>query len=189
MTGSEIAFLIIGGVGFLLLLVSLLAGDFGSDHDIDIGDASHDGIDASEGPSWFGVKPICAGLVGLGAVGFSASYLGVPAIFAWILAILGGVGVAAIARQCVLVPLSRMQGNSTISHGSFVGKQAVVITAIPSSMTAGYGEVRFTDENGATVYRAATSTSDSIPTGKRVLIVDVASHGVIVEPNPLSERI
>ncbi len=54
MDANELAFLLVGGAGFVLLIVGLLLGELfeiGADHGIDIGGDTEAG-----GPSWISTK-------------------------------------------------------------------------------------------------------------------------------------
>lgn len=192
MSLSEKIFLIIGGIGLLLLVLSVLLGEipvlehsfeglFSHDVELNTPEAAADGA-VSDVPAWYGMKPILAAMVGFGAVGFCTSFYGVPALFAWSLAVLGAFGMGAIVYHGLIKPLAKQQYNSLLSRQSYVGLLGRVVLSIPED---GFGEIEFRDANGATVRQKATSTEGAIAYNTAVFITDVTPNDVTVEIYPL----
>lgn len=181
MSDSEKIFLVIGAVGFLLLLVSFIFGEI--EHELEIsGEADHDlGSDGYD-PSMFSMKVITASMVGFGAFGYGASSYGLPDIVSWPLALIGFVGTGAFTFYLVLKPLAKLQWNTSSSRDSYRGLEAKVTLAITSQRK---GAVSFRDHNGTFVeLQAELAEGDTVPVGASVFIVDVTPQGVTVMPNP-----
>jgi membrane protein implicated in regulation of membrane protease activity len=203
MSGSESVFVATGVIGFVVLLASLLLGEFAG-HEAEVAhelELSHDaefGHDAELGhgvevehaggdlhsPSWLSTKVIAASLVGFGATGFIAASAGAPAFASWPVAAAGLVAVGAGALFLVLKPLSRQQYNSLMSRYNYVGMRAVVTLEIEAG---GSGQVTFRDRQGARVNQTARADhGEAVAKGSPVEIVDLAPGGVIVHYNQFS---
>lgn len=180
MDKSQLVFAVIGGAGLLLLAASWLLGVF---------DFEVDGTDADAGngmPSFFSFSTLATALVGVGAVGFATTSFGVPLVAAWICAIGGGIGLGYAMLYGVLRPLARQEHSAMIGRSSYAGLVAEVIMTIPGG-EGNWGEVKFTDGNGALVTERAWSQQDTgIPKGKKVLVYDVTQQGLIVTPLDLT---
>lgn len=130
-----IIFATIFGVGFLILLISLIFGhDF--DHDVDLsGDVD---ADVGHGPNFFSARMLALFMVGFGAVGF-----GVRTTTDWntleaSMAGLGGAAVIGALGWIVLRLFYSSQSSSTIQDSDVVGITANVIDAIAGKE---YGQV------------------------------------------------
>jgi hypothetical protein len=172
MDGSELAFVIVGGVGFLLLLLRLVLGDL-----LDFGD-----VDTDVGPEWFNMQVICASLVGLGVFGFVAESYDLPATASWPVAAAGFFSVGAGVYFGVVRPMKRQQSNSLITRDSYQGAVARVTLTIPAK---GIGQVAMYNSNGVYVTHRAESNEDvELPAGSSVLIHHVDKDRVHVSPAP-----
>lgn len=173
MTSFQLVYGIILLIGVLALVVTLFMGDF--EHDFD-----HD-IDSSvDGPSWFGLNMISVMLIGIGGIGLMAVYYGdVEGGPSVIVAVAGGLFFGYLIRQFVLKPLFRQQYNSLLNANSYVGLKANVTICVEPR---GIGQVRFRDNNGATVLRTArTDGAEPLDVGQTVIITDVTAGHVVVE--------
>jgi hypothetical protein len=189
MPSSEAAFVALGMIGFLALVLSLVLGEFG-DHDVE---GSHEvgfghGIEVSgdlDSPSWLSFKVIAASMVGFGAFGYVCSSAGLPALVSWPVAGVGFFAVGAGTYFLVLKPLARQQYNSLMSRYSYVGRDATVTLDI---IPGGTGQVTFRDRQGARVVQTATShLGHAVAKGAQVRIVDLVQDGVVVHHNSLSD--
>jgi membrane protein implicated in regulation of membrane protease activity len=169
MNGVTVTFLLIGGLGVVVLGVSLL-----------VGDVLHFGHPDADGP--FSL-PAVAGFVGAfgfgGAVGATLSGGSAPVAL-----VVGGVtGVAAaIPAAWFAIRLaraaSRMRTDATPTRSDLVGRLGVVVTAIPSQ---GYGEVRITI--GGQPVKLNAKSDQPLALGSRVFVVEAPTDtSVVVEP-------
>lgn len=177
MQGLELFFVIVGVVGFVFLLASLVLGELGEL----IGDAdTGTGADIPT-PEWHDLKVIAAGAVGFGAFGFIAHSLDASISVAMVCAALGFIGISAGALFGLLKPLARQQSNSLTSHQTYVGKSVRVVLPVSSEQ---FGLVEFYDDNGALVRQKARTNGDLLPKGSTVLIFQVDDDAVLVSPDP-----
>lgn len=86
----------------------------------------------------------------------------------------------------VLRPLARQEHSAMIGRSSYAGRMAEVIMTIPDG-EGNWGEVKFTDGNGALVTERAWSQQNTeISKGTQVLIYDVTQQGLTVTPLDLN---
>ncbi|MFY1635372.1 NfeD family protein [Solwaraspora sp. WMMB335] len=174
MQTATLVFLVIGGLGVVVLAIGLLGGEL-----LHLGDISADGPVSVE---------VVAGFAG--AFGFAAAIaselLGggpVPTVGALAVGALAAVPVAWLTLR-----LSRaardMPTDATPTSDDLVGLLGVVITPI---RPGGYGEIR-THVGGQPVKLSARAERD-VPLGTQVFVVEVLSAtSVIVEETPGSGR-
>jgi len=167
MNAATVTFLLIGGIGVVLLAVSLF-----------LGDVLHLGHPDMDGP--FSV-PSVAGFVG--AFGFggaiAASILGggvvsviVGVVAGVIIAVPSAIGTVALARAA-----DRMRTDATPTRTDLVGRIGVVVTPIPQQ---GYGEVRIS--MGGQPVKLNAKSDKPVALGARVFVVEAPSDtSVVVE--------
>ncbi|QSB14804.1 hypothetical protein JQS43_25755 [Natronosporangium hydrolyticum] len=166
MAAMTVLFLIIGGVGVLLLALGLL------------------GVELLDIEGFVPVEVVAAGL---GAFGFAAAIASasldqrpLPALLA-----AGGIGVvAAIPAGWLTLRLTRaaqhMATDATPTTDDLPGMLAVVITPIPLE---GYGEVRLMLGGQPVKFSATADTA--VPLGAEVFVISARSEtSVFVEPLP-----
>ncbi|WP_409329438.1 NfeD family protein [Trujillonella humicola] len=179
MSAAATVFLVVGGIGVALLLVSLVVGEIGSL-----------ALDADGGP--FSLEAVAALLGGVG-FGGAATIALLPEDVAGTAAVLIGllVGLAlAVPLAWVAIRLSRafrdMPTTPTLTRHHLAGAQGVVVSAIPA---AGYGEVRLALAGQSLKY--AARSDDALPPGTPVYVVEALSetavHVVSTAPDPLPE--
>jgi hypothetical protein len=195
-TGSEAAFVAVGAIGLVLLVLSFVLGEvFEHDaelsHEVEVDHgAEHEAGGAADNmlhtPSWLSFKTITVSMVGFGAFGYVAASSGLPTLLSWLIAGTGFFAIGAVALFCVIKPLARQQFNSLQSHHDYVGCEGVLSLDV---LEGGSGQVVFTDRRGALVTRMAVSPNgEALFKGTRVLIIDIARNGsVVVDHNPLRE--
>jgi len=154
-----LGFLIVGGVGLVLLIVALVIGEIG-----DFGHADADGP--------FSLPAIAAFIGGIGFVGaIPAALLGELPTTAQVLisAAIGVVGAIPIAWGAVRLTagLMRMNTDPTLSEGDLIGRLGQVITAIPAG---GLGEVRLSVGGQALKYYARSA--EALPSGTPIYVID-----------------
>jgi membrane protein implicated in regulation of membrane protease activity len=163
-----LTFLVIGGVGILLLVVALVLGDI------------LDGV-LDVGGDWFS----SAALAGfLGAFGFSGALAvnaGTSAPLAIAIGLAAGVLVGVGAASVSLV-LRRGGDEATVRTSDLAGRDAMVLSPIP---TEGYGEVSVVAAGHITKLNARCSTA--LGAGEAVTIVGILSPtSVVVEPRSVT---
>lgn len=175
MLDSQWFYIIVGSVGFGVLLLSLVFDEL-----LDIGDIFDLDVDAP----WLDLKVLATGLIGFGAAGYVSVNLGVSIVWITAFAIIGFFATAAVSYFIVLKPLLRQQSNSSISRTTYIGRTGHVTLAIQQD---GWGQVQFTDANGATVReKAREAKNQEIPTGTSVIVIDVETDLVVVTLNDLT---
>ncbi len=179
MDAAATAFLVVGGVGVVLLLVSLVVGEIG-----------HLALDADGGP--FSLEAVAALLGGIGFGGAAATALlpaSLPGPAAVLLAL--GAGLAlAVPLAWGAIRLSRalndMPTAETLTRHHLAGAQGVVVSAVPA---AGLGEVRLSLAGQHLKYAARSDVA--LPVGTPVYVVEAISetavHVVSTAPDPLPE--
>jgi membrane protein implicated in regulation of membrane protease activity len=175
MSAVTMAFLLIGGVGLVLLALSLV-----------IGDIIHVGHPDADGP--FSV-PAIAGFIGafgfVGAIGARLAPTGTN----WELVIGGGAGLlAALPTAWFATRLAKaalnMRTDATPTRTDLIGTMGVVVTPIP---TVGFGEVRVS--LGGLPLKVSARADRPIPRGARVFVIEApTSTSVIVEETPSLEE-
>lgn len=151
-------FLVIGGVGIAMLLLSLLVGDH-----------LHGVFDALGGGDWF----TGASLAGfLGAFGFGgALVLGVTGQLT--LAVIGGVVLGVMlgaATAWGIMQLGKTQEGAAPQTSSMLDRVGTVISDIPDD---GYGEIRLTQ--GGHMVKVNARAAQPIKAGTQVTVTDVLS--------------
>lgn len=167
MDGITVLFLIIGGVGVLLLALSMLGVEL---LDLD------------------GFVPLEVVAAGLGAFGFAAAIASASLDHRPLPALLfaSGIGiVVAIPAGWLTLRLTRaaqrMATDATPTSDDLPGMIAVVITPIPEQ---GYGEVRLMLGGQPVKFSATADTA--IPLGAEVFVISARSESsVFVEPLPM----
>ncbi len=165
-----ITFLLIGGVGFLFLLVSLIIGDIFDALGLDLSfDASHD----------FGVfdsRVISVFLVAFGGFGAIAAQLGFGAVIGSLFGLLGGVVFGAVVFFFGKF-LYNQQSTSSVSAEALIGRRAQVTVNIKPDQL-GQISCRVGEERVEKLARAVGG--EEIKAGQLVRIESIGSDSVIV---------
>lgn len=178
MDATAWAFLVIGILGLLVLLVSLLVGEFG------LGDLDADGP--------FSLPALAALVGGVGFGGLAATALvpdAVPEAVTVLLALAAGL-VVAVPLAWGAVRLSRalrtMPTQETLTRHHLLGAQGVVVSAVPAP---GLGEVRLSVAGQQLKFSARSEVP--LPAGTPVYVVDTFSDTAVevvsTEPDPPPE--
>lgn len=161
------AFLIMGAVGVILVLVALLFGDLiDGVFDLDVLDGD-----------LFSLTSLAAFV---GAFGFGAAIgLGLSGAMPIALLVGAATGLAATALAIWLTRFLRADDSATsFKTSSMIGYAGIVITAIPD---AGYGEIRVSV--GGHVRKLSARSSSPLPTGTEIWISEILSPtAVTVKP-------
>jgi membrane-bound ClpP family serine protease len=128
-----------------------------------------------------------SGLAAFGGTGFLLTQLtAFSAATTAALAAVGGVALAIAAYFIWVEPMSEAENSTGYSMRQLVGHVGEVWTSIPAN---GFGEVLITLVSGTTHHIAASASSEPIPEGTRVLVVEVSNHVLYVAPfQPDEER-
>jgi membrane protein implicated in regulation of membrane protease activity len=180
---TAVTFLVIGGIGAGVLVLSLLVGE--------IGGALHLSADA-DGP--FSVPAIAALIGGIGFGGAAAVAVlpdALPDAVTVLIAVVVGLAVA-LPLAWAAIRLSRglqnMPTQETLTRQHLVGAQGVVVSAVPS---AGFGEVRLAVAGQHLKFSARSDVP--LPTGTPVYVTetlsDTAVEVVSTAPDPLPESL
>ncbi len=179
MSAVAVAFLVVGGIGVALLVLSLVVGEIG-----------HLGAADADGP--VSLEVVAALLGGVGFGGAAATALlpaSLPTSLTVLVALLVGV-IAAVPLAWGAYRLSRalrdMPTTATLTRSSLAGAQGVVVSAVPAG---GFGEVRL-DLAGQGLKYAARCDAP-LPAGTPVYVVEALSetavHVVSTAPAPLPD--
>lgn len=158
-------FLVIGIVGAVLLIVSVLL------------DGIFDLFDFGDGP--LSLTTIAAftaifGFAAFGTVGAGAS-TGVAAVVGAVAGVVGGAAAWWLSRL-----IRSAESTTTVSSDELVGSEASVVLSIPAG---GLGEVALVRHGERISLAASTPAETAIPRGSRVRIVQtLTSTSVLVEP-------
>lgn len=170
MTGLMTIFLVIGGIGFLFLLISLIVGDIFDALHIDFGlDTSHD----------FGVfdsRVIAVFLTAFGGFGAIGAQLGWGALGGSLFGLLGGVFFGAIVFYFGKLLYSQ-QSTSSVAMEDLIGRTAQVVVNIKPDQL---GQVSCLIGEEKVEKLARTISGDEIKAGQIVRIDSIGSDSVIV---------
>lgn len=170
MTGLIAIFLVIGGLGFLFLLVSLLVGDLfdalGVDYNLD---ASHDfGI--------FDSRVIAIFLTAFGGFGAIGAHLGWGAVGGSLFGLLGGFIFGAIVFYFGKLLYSQ-QSSSSVSSEDLIGRTAQVVVGIKPNQL---GQISCLIGEEKVEKLARTASGEELKPGQLVRIDSIGSDSVIV---------
>ncbi len=169
-----VIFATIFGVGFLVLLISII---FGHDTDVHV-DADASGVD-THGPGVVSVKMIALMMVGFGAFGFGTRATTDWSMFKSSMAGLVGAAAVGVAGYLILRLFYSSQESSTISDEDIVGQQANLIDAVAGS---DYGQAACVIRGREITFLARSVNGESISKHTPVRIVRKSGNVVTVEP-------
>jgi membrane protein implicated in regulation of membrane protease activity len=171
MGAATMVFLVIGGLGAVVLTLSLLGGELLHFGQFDL-------------PDLFSLEAIAGFLGALGFGGAIASEL-LDARTPGQVAVATAVGaLAALPTAYLAMRLSRaarnMRTDATPTRADLVGTLGVVVTSIPAT---GYGEVRV--RLGGQPIKLYAKADRPVPAGAQIFVIEAPSEtSVVVEPVP-----
>ena len=169
-----------GGLLVLQLLASLVGLDHGAAHAMHVGHGDQPGDD---GLNLLSLRGLAAAVAFLGVGGLAGERWGAVG------AIGVGLALAFVALFAVALAtraLLRFEDDGTLHIEGAVGSSADVYLAIPANR-AGRGKIHLSLQNRLVEYPAVTAHPAALPTGARVLVVDVLDDGTVdVAPDPLA---
>ncbi|MEZ5360647.1 MAG: NfeD family protein [Candidatus Zixiibacteriota bacterium] len=170
-----ILFATIFGVGFLLLISSLIFGGDDVDADVD-GDFDH-GFD--HGPSIFSLKMISLLMVGFGAMAFGIRATTDATMFIASMSGIGGAIVVGIIGYLIIRAMYMSQANSTIGNQDIIGASGTLIDAVPAG---GRGQVACIIQGREVTFVAMNvEDGEAIPKSTPVKIVSRIGNSVKVQ--------
>ena len=156
-------FLICGGIGFVLLMISLLSG-----HDSDLSSMDHDfdhGSNTDHSLSIFSFRTIMVFLTAFGAIGTMATYFGFGILWSSIGGVSAGIIFGFISWWMMNFAM-KQQSNSLIDGNDLAGKSAIVHISIPIN---GIGEIAV-QLDGRRKYLAARASDNSLEIKEHTLV-------------------
>jgi membrane protein implicated in regulation of membrane protease activity len=166
----------IAGVGFVILLVMLFAGDvLGGDHEIHHGALGESDADHG-GPGLFSARIMASFITAFGVGGVVARYYDLPHPAASGVGIVSGILMSAVVYQFAKLLYSQ-QASSELHMTRLVGHPAEVSVAIP---TGGVGQVVLSVAGERSEHIARTQDGSALPRGATVVITALTGDSVIV---------
>lgn len=170
MTGLMTIFLVIGGIGFLFLLISLLVGDIFEAIGFEIG------LDTSQDFGVFDSRVIAIFLTAFGGFGVIGTVLDFGAVAGSLFGLLGGFIFGAIVFYFGKL-LYNQQSSSSVSEADLLGRTAQVIVSIrPDHL----GQISCLVGEERVEKLARTAHGEIIKAGQFVRIESIGSDSVIV---------
>lgn len=189
-----IAFLIIGGIGFVMLVATWFVGeifDIGHDvagwfgdhlgdinvdgHHVEIG---HGGAGGDVGPSPFSSRVIFSFMTAFGGGGAIASLYHLPMGISVLVAIGSGLAIGAATWGFANL-LFQQQASSTLQSETLVGRDGRVEISIPAG---GSGQVAVAAGGGTNTWVARSRAGQAVPAGTAVRVVEAQGNLLVVEP-------
>jgi len=161
-------------VGVLYALISVIFGDI-------LGEALDGMLDflSMESVSWMQPMTLVGGITAFGGAGLLLSrYTAVGAWAVVLIALLAAIVIGISVFFLYVKPMQNSENSSGYSFQELAGKIAEVLVPIPAT---GYGEVLVrVGSAGVTNQIAASHDGEPIPTGSRVVVVEVRDHTLYV---------
>lgn len=178
MSTLEIIYLVLGLVGAIFLGLSIFGMD--GDVEVDIGEADFDISDAEVGvdsPSLISFRTIATFFLVFGISGFLGNHLGYSTMVQLIVSLSSGLGVGVL-YGLVMKGMFAMQGDSSVSEKTLVGKTAIVTTP---SVTSGICQVKFTSSALNEEYTAREINNVMLKQNQPVTVISSSGGMLMVE--------
>ncbi len=170
---SLVLFLVVGGIGFLFLIFSLLVGDVFEALDLDFD------LDLDGGDGHFGVldsRVLSVFMTAFGGLGAIGVQFGLGFLLSALLGIGGGITFGALVFAFGYFLYSQ-QASSSVSERDLIGRTAkVVVGILPGTV----GQISCTIGEEKVEKLARTRDGDEIKAGTLVLIEEVTGDSFIV---------
>jgi membrane protein implicated in regulation of membrane protease activity len=170
-------YIVIAGVGLVLLLVMLLVGEVFGDHDVSHDVGGHIDSDVG-GPSVLSLRIMASFLTAFGVGGVVGRYYGLSHPVSSGIGLVAGVVLAGIVYQFAKL-LYAQQASSEIRMTGLVGATAEVSVAIPAN---GVGQVVLSYAGERSEHIARAADGRALPRGVMVRITNVGGDSVTVAP-------
>ena len=170
-------FLIVGGVGLVLFLLSMFGGgehDFDHDAGVDSasGDTDHDGS------SFFSYRTIVTFMTAFGAAGVLAKHFGLSMLWSSLIGVVVGIAFGLFAWWLMRLAFQQ-QASSLVTSADILGKTAIVNIQITGS---NLGEISVEAKGQRKCYQAKSVSGITITENSAVKIIDDKGVFVFVEP-------
>jgi membrane protein implicated in regulation of membrane protease activity len=166
----------IAAVGFLLLLLMLVAGEFlGDGHDLGVHDGAADHGDVG-GPSVFSVRVMSAFVTAFGIGGLVARYYGLSHPAASGVGAMVGLVMAGAVYQFGKFLFSQ-QASSEVRTATLIGRSGEVTVAISEN---GLGQITMTVGGERTDHIARSDDGHAIPRGAEVTVTGMRGDSLVV---------
>lgn len=176
MTGFEIMYAAMAGIGAVFLILSLIGLD--GEVDIEIGEADFDISDAEVGvdsPGYFSMKTMATFLVCFGVAAYVTTFKGMGIPMQLVNGFLAGL-VVSFLYFLVMKGMYAMQGDSSVSGATMLGKTAIVTTPTVGS---GIAQVKFTSGGLNEEYTAREMNNVKLKINETVKVVS-SNGGVLM---------
>jgi len=170
-------FVSIFGIGFVMLLISVIFG-----HDAD-GDIGGDIDDVGHGPSIFSVRMLSLLLVGFGAFGFGVRASTEAGMFVASMGGIGGAIVVGLIGYLIIRGFYSSQATSTVTDDDIIGCSGNLLDGIPEG---GRGQVACVVRGREITFLARSQDGRPIKRGAAVKVV--AKTSGVVTVTPLEQR-
>jgi len=189
-----VAFLLIGGIGFFMLVLTWILGElFDLGHGLagffgeHVGDVSVEGHHLELGhhvegggmptPSPLSSRVIFAFMTAFGGGGAVASVYGLSTLPSVGIGLGSGLVIGGLVYALTLA-VFRQQATSGFEVASLVGKPGRVVIAIPAG---GTGQVSVAAGGGSSTLLASARDGDAVPEGSTVRVVQVQGDRLVIE--------
>jgi hypothetical protein len=180
----SVFFLTCALLGGGLLIVQLVLGALGIGHHDGLHDLHHHGDgSAHEGLDLLSFRALSAGLAffGLGGLAGLATPFGLLAAIP--LALVSG-GAAMLGVAAAMRAMLRLEDDGTLRVEGSIGLSGEVYLTVPAARS-GVGKVHLVLQNRLVELQAVTTHTDALPTGARILVIDVVGPDTVdVVPDP-----
>jgi len=161
-----------------LVLAALGIGHHDVPHDLHHAGATHEGLHL------FSFRALTAGLAFFGVGGLAGLATPFGALAAIPLALVFG-GAASVAVAIATRAMLKLEDDGTVHIEGAVGLSGDVYLSIPPARR-GVGKIHVVLQNRLVELQAVTTHADALPTGARVLVIDVVdADTVAVVPDPV----
>lgn len=167
-----------------LLVVQLVLGAVGAGHHDSAHDLHHGNGAAHDGLNLLSFRALSAGLAFFGVGGLAGLATPFGLLAALPLAIVFG-AVAMLGVAVALRSMLRLEDDGTVQVDGAVGLSGDVYLTVPP-VRSGVGKIHLVLQNRLVELQAVTTHTDALPTGARILVVDVVGPDTVdVVPDPV----
>lgn len=165
-------FIACAALGAVVLVLQLLLGLIGGDTGLD-----HDGhVHLGEGMDLLSVRSLSAGIAFFGIGGAGAATAGWPSVLALGAALVAG-GVATVGVAYLMRAMRRLEDDGSEHIENALGQTATVYLRIPGNR-AGAGKI-LVPVQGRTVEYQAVTPGEELPSGSVVVVRDIVGPDIV----------
>ena len=170
-------FLIVGGLGFVLFLISMFGGgehDFDHDAGVDSSDSGGD----NDGSSFFSYRTIVTFMTAFGAAGALAKHFGLNMLWSSLIGVVVGIAFGLFAWWLMRLAFQQ-QASSLVTSSDILGKTAIVNIQITGG---NLGEISVEAKGQRKCYQAKSVGGITITENSAVKITEDSGVFLLVEP-------